>query len=499
MGCSNRVQLSGESALPPPAFFLTHRDTLRASTMLSRLFAFLFRRQTHHRAAAEQRNFQVLDELAPVKDASAAIEPLPSVQSGDRPDGAADRSVICREAALNDKQRVAGYEFMLRKRMHDRFYAQSRRIQHVGTEVIIRNLIRFSIHKLLGYRLAFITVLDSFLTNPLIDQLPGQNVVLTVLPIDDGDNAPDPDLLIRRVSELKRRGFAFALEECFEGGHFALLASHVNYFIVKTGQHSPAELQEIVGRLIQQPNVTLIARDLESFDDFELCRRLGFALFQGPFVTSHEDWTGNQTGPQTLRVCDLLNQLRREAGTAELAQLIKQDAVLSYRLLRYINSAASGLRQTVNSIEHALTLMGREKMYRWLTLLLFGSAELSPHAAALQETALARGRLMELAGERTFLAAERDSLFVTGLFSMLDLVLQMQLPAALKPLNLPDAINAALLRQEGPYAPFLELALACESFDPDRIEAAAAGCGIEVSEVNIQHFEALVWVRALQV
>ena len=467
--------------------------------MLSRLFAFLFKRQPHHRAAAEQRDFKVLNHLAPVKGASAAIEtPLP-VQSGNRPDEATNRSVICREAVLNREQRVAGYEFVLRKGMRDRVQAQSRRIYHLYSEVVIHNLLKFSIHKLLGHRQAFITVIDSFLANPLIDELPGQGIVLTVLPMDDARDALDPASLVNRVNQLKRRGFTFALEECFEGAHFALLAPQVSYLVVKTDQHDPAELKQTAERLIRQAGITLIARDLQSFDDFELCSRLGFALFQGPFVTSREDWTGNQAGPQTLRVCDLLNQLRREVETDELALLIKQDTVLSYRLLRYINSAASGLRQPVTSIEHALVLMGRQQMYRWLTLLLFGSAQLSPHAAAVQESALARGRLMELVGARAFTTAECDSLFVTGLFSMLDLVLQIPLPAALKPLNLPEAISAALLHNQGPYAPFLDLALACETFDPDRIEAAAGRCGVEVSEVNTRHFEAMAWVQALQV
>ena len=467
--------------------------------MLSRLFAFLFKRQTHH-IITEQRDFQVLNELAPVKGTSAAIETPPPVQSGNRPDEETDRSVICREATLNREQRVAGYEFMLRKGMRDRVHAQSRRIHHVYNEVVIRNLVHFSIHKLLGHRRAFITVLDSFLTNPLIDLLPGLGIVLTVLPMDDGSSiALDPVSFVTRVNELKRRGFALALEECFEGAHFALLAPHVSYFIVKTTQHSPAELKQIAERLGRlSDGITLIARDLQSFDDFELCRHLGFALFQGPFVTNREDWTGNRAGPQTLHVCDLLNQLRREVETAELAKLIKQDAVLSYRLLRYINSAASGLRQPVASIEHALVLMGRQQMYRWLTLLLFGSAQLSPHAAAVQESALARGRLMELVGNQTLTVAECDGLFVTGLFSMLDLVLQMPLSEALKPLNLPEAVNAALLHRQGPYAPFLELALACETSDPDRIEAAAGRCGVEISAVNTRHFEAMAWVQELQ-
>ncbi len=466
--------------------------------MLSRLFAFLFKHQTHHHVAAEQRDFQVLNHLAPVKGSSAAVEIPPPVQTGNRLDDPINRSVICREAVLNREQRVAGHEFMLRKGMRDRVHAQSRRIHHVYHEVVIRNLLQFSIHKLLGHRQAFVTVLDSFLANPLIDQLPGQGIVLTVLPMDDGSEI-EPGPLLSRVNDLKQRGFALALEECFAGAHFDLLALHVSYFIVKTTQHSPVEVKQIAERLFRlSSKITLVARDLQSFDDFELCRQLGFALFQGPFVTNREDWTGNQAGPQTLHVCDLLNQLRREVETTELAKLIKQDPVLSYRLLRYINSAASGLRQPVTSIERALVLMGRQQMYRWLTLLLFGSAQLSPHAAAVQENALARGRLMELVGTQMFTAAECDSLFVIGLFSMLDLVLQMPLSEALKPLKLPEAVNEALLHHQGPYAPLLELALACETADPDQIEAAAGQCGVEISEVNTRHFEALAWVQALQ-
>ena len=70
-------------------------------------------------------------------------------------------------------------------------------------------------------------------------------------------------------------------------------------------------------------------------------------------------------------------------------------------------------------------------------------------------------------------------------------------PEAIKPLNLPEAIEAALLRNTGPHAPFLNLAVACESSDQDQMEAAAARCGIEIDDVNAKHFEALAWVHAI--
>jgi c-di-GMP phosphodiesterase len=473
--------------------------------MLNRLFSLLFRRgdgrheAERARAEAERRDFHALNAVAPVKDAladtSPAASPAATGLEGEA-DAAVARSVICREAVLNREQRVAGYQFMLRKSTRDRIHGQSRRIHHVYNEVLVRNLIQYSIDTLLGHRLAFIDVLDSFLANPVIEQLPGRGIVLTVVPWD-ADAAADG--LAGRAAELRKRGFSVALEDCFAGPHFDALATHADYFVVPTARHSPAEITRLAdGLKARSTSAVLVAKDLASFDDFQLCSKLGFACFQGPFVTSREDWTGHQVGPQTLRVYDLLNRLRRDAATAELADILKQDAVLSYRLLRYINSAASGLRQPITSIEHALVIIGRDQMYRWLTLLLFGSPQASPYAAALLENALVRGRLMELVGKERLPQGERDGLFVVGLFSLLDLVLQVPLADALKPLHLPEAFSGALLRNAGPYSPFLELAIACESFDQEQIRAASDKCGTDLTTVNACHFAALAWAQQIQ-
>lgn len=435
----------------------------------------------------ERRDFQELNALAPVQQAPAA-GPANAMDTG-------ASSFICREAFLNREQRVAGYEFMLRKGARDRVRGQSRRIHHVYGEVVVRNMVQFSIGRLLGHRLAFVAVLDSFLRNPAIDQLPGSGVVLIVHNLSDGTDPPDVET---RIRELKERGFAIALEDCFEAEAFERLAPHAAYFLVQTTLYTPADLRRLAERLTTGfPRVVLVAKDLASFDDFELCRKLGFSMFHGPFVTSREEWSGNQVGPQALRVMDLLNRLRRDADTAELARILRQDAVLSYRLLRYINSAASGLRQAITSIEHALVIMGRQQMYRWLTLLLFGSAQSSPLAEALLENALVRGRLMEGVDERQS-AAAREDLFVVGLFSLLDRVLRVPMAEALKPLNLPEPVQAALIEGEGPYAALLELALACESGDQDRIAAASLACGLNAASVNARHFEALVWAQQVQ-
>jgi EAL and modified HD-GYP domain-containing signal transduction protein len=442
----------------------------------------------------EKREFEALDALAPVRPAApAAARGAPPGAVAGEDVLAASNSFICREAVLGRDQRVAGYEFMLRRAVRSRIQGQSRRMHHVYGEVLVRNMVECSIARLLGHRLAFLVVLDSFLAHPSIDVLPGSGIVLVVAAPEGatGLAAGAPE----RVRELKGRGFAIGVEAAIGGPVFPALAQQADYFVLDTGTHTAAELRKLTDALRREhPRARVLAKGIESFDDFQFCLKADYALFQGPFITSREDWSGNRIGPQALRVIELLNRLRREADTAELAAVLRQDAVLSYRLMRYINSAAGGLRQPVNAIEHALVLLGRQKIYRWLTLLLFGSAQVASHADALLENALVRGRLMEAADERQTPAAQEE-LFMVGLFSLLDRVLQMMLPDALKPLQLPEAVLAALLRGEGPYAPLLELALACESADQERVAAASAACGLDPATVNARHFEALVWAQ----
>ncbi|MBK8752179.1 MAG: hypothetical protein IPL99_11290 [Candidatus Competibacteraceae bacterium] len=219
--------------------------------MLSRLFAFFSNRWIRNRAAAEQRDFQMLNALAPVKDADPAGVATMQTEHGDPAGSAAARSVICREAVLNREQRVAGYEFMLRGKIHEQMRMPNRRPHYrFYNEVMINHLLQDSVSKLLGHRHAFITVLGSFLANPLFDRLLGQGMVLTALLLDNASDSDTPRLLPERISELKQRGFKFALEECFEGAQFEALAPHADYFILRTSQHKPAEISRSPNRSV---------------------------------------------------------------------------------------------------------------------------------------------------------------------------------------------------------------------------------------------------------
>ena len=404
---------------------------------------------------------------------------------------------LCREAILGRNQRIAGYQFMLQEGARARIRHSTRRVHHLYAEVLVRSLASADIGELLGHRLAFIDLPDSFFANPSLASLPARSVVLVpTLHADAG--APEPDALRHTVEQLRQRGFRIGLPDPTVMTEFAHLLPQADFIVVQArGLDARRGLQLSNIALEIAPNARLVVRELPSIEEFRFCYKLGATLFQGPFVTSREDWRERELPPNTARIGTLIARLRADASTHELADLLKQDAALSLRLLRYINSAANALPQPVSSIEHALTLLGREKLYRWLILLVCSAGSNGERGGAALEIALVRGRMMELLGAKRPVA-EREALFLVGLLSLVDVILQVPMEKALAPLALGADIDAALRGNSGPLQPLLALAIACERSDGEHLRDAAERCAITPDQASDCHMQALSWAIQIQ-
>lgn len=459
--------------------------------MLKALFGWLFGRRPPHPAtspapARDDPGFRKLNRDAPLRAEAPANLPAGNATT-----------FLCREAILGRNQRIAGYQFMLQEGACAHIRHHTRRVHHLYAEVLVRSLASADIGELLGHRVAFIDVPDSFFADPSLARLPARSVVLVpTLHADPG--APDPNTLRQTVAKLRQQGFRIGLPDptvMTEIGHLLPQAD----FIIAQAQGLDAR------RGLQLSNIALeiahtarlVIRELPSIEEFRFCYKLGATLFQGPFVTRREDWRERELPPNTARIGTLIARLRADAGTHELAGLLKQDAALSLRLLRYINSAANALPQPVSSIEHALTLLGRDKLHRWLILLACSAGTDGERGSAALETALVRGRMMELLGAARPVA-EREALFLVGLLSLVDVILQVPLEKALAPLALSADIDAALRTSSGPLLPLLALAIACEGNDSVQLHEAAERCGISPEQGSACHMQALSWAIQIQ-
>jgi EAL and modified HD-GYP domain-containing signal transduction protein len=437
---------------------------------------------------------------------NAAVQPQPAAKpkkavvaaKPDAPAAPAAKapSVMRREAMLGRDQKVAAYTFMLRRALDDQRDATLPDVQRLYDETLLGNLQRMDIARLLGQRLAFVPIVPASLNHPLIEGWPAAGTVW-LLNVDA--QAQVDDALLARMAELKERGFSFALvaDAVARPERHALL-QHADYVLMDVSSEDiPAITAQMAAVSKVAAGKQFVAGDVQTLEAFHMCHKLQFALFMGPFITRRETLDSPTMGPSRAKVLDLMNRVRTGAEQPELAAQFRHDPALSVRLLRYVNSPGMGLMNKIGGIEQALMVMGQDKLYRWLTLILFTGGKTQDLDQAVLENALVRGRVAEQLAGRALFAKARDEIFVAGLFSLLDVVMNMPMEQVLKQISLPAEITEAITAGQGPYAPYLKLAIACEQDDQSSLEALAKQVGRDVAEINNIHMDALLWAQEL--
>lgn len=252
---------------------------------------------------------------------------------------------------------------------------------------------------------------------------------------------------------------------------------------------TPQQMQTIALKVKPVAGIA-IAMEVHTPIAFKACMDAGLAGASGWFCKIPAAPGTKDLAPGQAHIVRVLNLVRNNADVAQIETALKQDVALSYRLLRYINSAGFGLSCEVQSFRHAVTILGYDKLNKWLSLLLVSSSK-DPMAPAMMHTALCRARLMELLGQGMIQKSELDNLFIAGAFSLLDVMLGVPLDKALEPMNLPEPITAALFQRSGPYAAFFQLAEAIEGNDAAKVESLASSLGLGASQVNGALLQAL--------
>ena len=395
-----------------------------------------------------------------------------------------------RQPVLNRNQQLIGYELLFRQSEHA-FEVGEHAELNADTEVLVNTLNHMGTSWLIGNKLAFINVGESMIGSDFLELLPPRRVVLEI----SGGLTPSNELL-SRVRHLRSLGFGIALDGfSFEAPSAAFLdlASYVKLDVQAMDRQA---FQSLAVRLRSYP-VIRIAERVETYEHYHQAKDLGLDGYQGYYFARPETLSAKVIHPSFTTTLKLLNLLRQDAPLREVEAVLKVDVALSFKLLRYVNSAAAGLNTTISSFAHALTVLGYKRLYRWLTLLLVTSSEHGIMPAALQKTAVTRARLMELVALEMGLSSDvADSFFITGMFSLLDVIFDMPIALALEHLNLPEEICGALLVHAGLYGQCLELVLAMESGD-EQLPVLARTTRLSADELNVLHTNALSWVEEL--
>ena len=388
--------------------------------------------------------------------------------------------------------RLIGYSLSLKERVPIPVLPGAVDLEQMKEEMLLVSVIDLAYQQALGNHLTFLSLRPETLHNPLLDLLPPEKVVLAI-----ASNAAADDALIARCAHLAEHGIPLLLDGD-PTPETAPLLPYCRYARLDVGNVDVLSLGDRLNGLRAYGAQRIVAGNVSSMETFEACRKLSFSLFHGNYLNQPRQTTERKVDAQRLRVMELLNLVIREAEVPRLAEKLKQDVGLVYRILRYINSPINALLQPVQSIEQALVWLGRDQLYRWLTLLLFNVGPADNRSQTLLQNALVRARFMEKLGTDRFSPPMRGSLFIVGILSQMDALLDMPLPKAIEPLNLAPDITDALLGGKGLFAPYLEMAMACERLDMDTVEKLANEYRLDSNTVNLAHIDSIIWAERLQ-
>lgn len=400
-----------------------------------------------------------------------------------------EEAFIGRQPILDKDQAIIGYELLFRHSADAQNAVISDDLK-ACSRVLVNTLSDMGGRWLLGDKYAFINVNEEMLLGELIELLPPKRTVLELL-----RTVPATGAVLQRCEELRSRGYQISLDNPMYAKDMEPLLALADYIKMDMLTLSAEDLLKAHASYKTLP-ARLVAEKVETSEQFEACRKMGIEFYQGFYFAKPETLSARVINPSYECVLDLINMVSHDADNKEIETGFKRDSALSFKLLRYINSVGFGLSCEIQSIGHALSILGRKQLYRWLTLLMVTAGD-NTTPPALMKTSVTRGRLTELLGSGYFDKHSLENLFIVGVFSMLDIILDMPMNKVLEKVQLPDSITEALLTREGVYGPFLQLAEACEAADHERIITLANLLHLDPNRVNDCHIAALSWVEEL--
>ncbi len=396
---------------------------------------------------------------------------------------------LARQPIVDGEHRLFAYELLFRQSMAS-VSAQITSQLQAGVEVI-SNTLCLGPDWLLQGKLAFINLDEATLMSDFVCLLPSHHVVYEIL-----ETVPVTPVLIARIQELKQLGYRFALDDFVALEEYRPLLPMVDFVKLDVLEQHPEKTVEIIAHIQRDFTGQFIAEKVETREMFELCRNCGIQYFQGYYFARPENLANKAIQPGQAAVLELMNKVRTCEDLSEIEEPLRRNAALTIRLLRYTNSAASGLQHKAHTVRQALTQIGLMTLYRWLALLLV-TVNPTPTSALLARTAVTRGRLCELLGQSRLNRQAQDDLFMTGLFSLAEPLMGIPLDHLLERLPMPEPIVQALIHQTGPYAPFLKLAKASERGDFEQIAHYTEDISSNPEEVNLAQLHSLAWTEEL--
>lgn len=422
-----------------------------------------------------------------------ASTPPPVTTDAPPPAGSGeDRVFIARQPIFDVRQhqRVHGYELLFRSSEENAYSTNDGRL--ATSQTISRAIHSIGLDAVVGDRKAFINITRDLLLEEIYSLLPPEQCVVEILE----DLTLDAEV-VAACAKLSAAGYGLALDDVTDVKRVEPLAEYADIIKVDFSLIAP-EKRAAVFRELTPFRDKLLAEKVETKEDYEQALALGCRYVQGYFFCRPEMMQGKSlVGAELIYLRFLAELNKSQLDFAALERVIKQDVSLTYKLFRYLNSAGIGLRHKVSSIHQALVLLGERPLRKWGSLVAITSMY-SKKPPELMLTSLVRANFCEAVVARQNLPQLQLDMFLIGLLSSIDAVLNMPMARVLDQTGVSDAVRMVLLND--PAAPkemarMYALALACERGAWGTVVKSSIGLRLTQSDIATVYYDALTWAN----
>ena len=394
----------------------------------------------------------------------------------------AGQRFVARQPILDRKQKVFGYELFFRNGIEDHFTADP----ELAARATLDSSLLFGLNTLCHNSRAFVNCTREVLLKDLITLLPPGQTVAEIL-----ETVEPEDRVVAACKRLKQAGYLIALDDFAADDPRTPLCGLADIIKVDVRATSVEDRSGLIRRF-RSPQCRMLAEKVETIQEFNEARDMGFTYFQGYFFYKPELVMGREVPANRLRYLQLLEMVSRpELDLRELEKMLKQEAAICYRLLRYLNSPVFGFSLEIKSVRHAMAILGERELRRWIRLVVtIGAAE--QRCSELVLMGLTRARFCELLSSRLKL---NNDLFLMGLLSLMDAILEIDMGSLFAQIPVDQEIKAALMGQASSLRPLYQLMLAQESGEWAHVSELANRQGLTDDEVADAWWRALSWAQ----
>jgi len=391
---------------------------------------------------------------------------------------------VGRQPIFNRTGKVVAYELLFRASQSGNSAAHESDGTQLTANVVVGSLMDIGLDVVSGNKLVYLNATRDFLLSDIASILPPKSVAIEVL-----EDVIVDDEVIAACHALKKKGFTLLLDDFIYSPQWEPLMKIAD--IIKIDVMVSDDLASEVEPLRKYP-AKLLAEKVETQEEYEYTKSLGFDYFQGYFFCRPDVVSGKKVPDSKLAILRALQRVMVAEAIQDLEQIIIHDVGLSYRLLKYINTAAFGMRREITSVRQALSLLGLKNIQAWLSVLSMAMlTDDKPQELIL--TAMLRARILEETA--VVLKHQRASeCFLLGLFSLLDAFLDQPMEEALEQVCLPQEVHDGLTDPSSYFGSLLHMVKSIENGNWQDVESVCREKGLNSKDLASIHVSAIKWV-----